>query len=85
MDELDLARLTPEATPAALAQWQRAHAVGDEWRVHGRWLGPVPFAATPMPMVKMPIRAMARPRDHEERRPGVRADWVGRALCFIPP
>jgi TDG/mug DNA glycosylase family protein len=45
MDELDLARLTPEATPAALAQWQRAHAVGDEWRVHGRWLGPVPFAA----------------------------------------
>lgn len=44
MDELDLARLTPEATPAALAQWQRDHAVGDERRVHGRWLGPVPFA-----------------------------------------
>jgi TDG/mug DNA glycosylase family protein len=43
--ELDLARLTPEATPAALAQWQRAHAVGDQRRVHGRWLGPVPFAA----------------------------------------
>jgi TDG/mug DNA glycosylase family protein len=45
VDELDLARLTPEATPAALAQWQRAHAVGDERRVHGRWLGPVPFPA----------------------------------------
>jgi TDG/mug DNA glycosylase family protein len=43
VEELDLARLTPEATPAALAQWQRSHAVGDEWRVHGRWLGPVPF------------------------------------------
>jgi TDG/mug DNA glycosylase family protein len=43
VEDLDLVRLTPEATPAALAQWQRAHAVGDEQRVHGRWLGPVPF------------------------------------------
>jgi TDG/mug DNA glycosylase family protein len=43
VEDLDLARLTPEATPAALAQWQRSHAVGDTWRVHGRWLGPVPF------------------------------------------
>ena len=40
---LELARLTPEATPAALAAWQRAHAVGDELAVHGRWYGPVAF------------------------------------------
>ena len=45
MQELDLARLTPEATPAALAEWQRAHEPGAELDVHGRWFGPVPFAA----------------------------------------
>ena len=44
VDELDLARLTPEATPAALAEWHRAHEPGDELDVHGRWFGPVPFA-----------------------------------------
>jgi TDG/mug DNA glycosylase family protein len=44
VEELDLARLTPEATPAALAEWQRAHAPGDQLDVHGRWFGPVPFA-----------------------------------------
>jgi TDG/mug DNA glycosylase family protein len=42
-DEMDLARLTPEATPALLAEWQRAHAPGDELQVHGRWYGPIPF------------------------------------------
>jgi TDG/mug DNA glycosylase family protein len=45
VEELDLARLTPEATPAALAEWQRAHASGAELDVHWRWFGPVPFAA----------------------------------------
>src|SRR6478735_3849108 len=45
VEELDLARLTPEATPAALAEWQRAHEPGAELDVHGRWFGPVPFAA----------------------------------------
>lgn len=45
MESLDLARLTPEATPATLAAWQRAHDVGDEIAVHGRWFGPIPFEA----------------------------------------
>ncbi len=40
---MDLARLTPEATPALLAEWQRAHAPGDQLHVHGRWFGPIPF------------------------------------------
>ncbi len=43
MEELDLARLTPEATPAALAEWHRHHEPGTELDVHGRWFGPVPF------------------------------------------
>ena len=43
MESLDLARLTPEATPATLASWQRDHAVDDELAVHGRWFGPIPF------------------------------------------
>ena len=43
MEELDLARLTPEATPAALAEWHRAHEPGTQLDVHGRWFGPVPF------------------------------------------
>ena len=42
-DDLDLARLTAEATPAALAGWHRDHAVGEEVAVHGIWLGPVSF------------------------------------------
>ncbi len=40
---LDLALLTPEATPAVLAEWQRGHPPGEELVVRGRWLGPVPF------------------------------------------
>lgn len=40
---LDLARLTPEATPAALAEWHRSHGVGEEIAVQGRWYGTVPF------------------------------------------
>jgi TDG/mug DNA glycosylase family protein len=44
VEELDLARLTPEATPAALAEWHRHHEPGAELEVHGRWFGPVPFA-----------------------------------------
>ncbi len=40
---LDLARLTPEATPAALAAWHRDHPVDAEIVVHGSWYGPVPF------------------------------------------
>ena len=40
---LDLARLTAEATPAALAAWHRDHSVGEEIAVHGSWLGPVSF------------------------------------------
>ena len=40
---LDLARLTAEATPAALAEWHRSHDTGDEIAVHGSWHGPVPF------------------------------------------
>ena len=44
MEELDLARLTPEATPAALAEWQRAHEPGAQLDVHGRWFAPMPFA-----------------------------------------
>ncbi len=43
METLELARLTPEATPATLAAWQRAHDVDDEIAVHGRWFGPIPF------------------------------------------
>ena len=43
MEDLDLARLTPEATPAALAEWQRGQPPGAELDVHGRWFGPVPF------------------------------------------
>jgi TDG/mug DNA glycosylase family protein len=43
VEGLDLARLTPEATPAALAEWQRAHDPGAELVVHGRWYGPVGF------------------------------------------
>ena len=42
-DDLDLARLTAEATPAALAAWHRDHGVGQEIAVHGSWLGPVSF------------------------------------------
>jgi len=44
VDELDLARSRRRRPRRQLAQWQREHAVGDERRVHGRWLGPVPFA-----------------------------------------
>lgn len=40
---LDLARLTAEATPAALAEWHRRHDTGDEIAVHGSWHGPLPF------------------------------------------
>lgn len=40
---LDLARLTPEAVPASLAQWHRDHAVGEEIVVRGQWHGPVEF------------------------------------------
>lgn len=40
---LDLARLTPEATPAALAAWHRDHEPGAEIVVQGSWYGPVPF------------------------------------------
>ncbi len=43
--DLDLARLTPEATPAALAAWHRDHRVDDEIIVHGSWYGPVTFGA----------------------------------------
>lgn len=43
METLDLARITPEATPAMLAAWQRAHDVGEEVAVHGRWFGPISF------------------------------------------
>ncbi len=42
-ENLDLARLTPEATPAALAGWHRDHRVDDEIVVHGSWYGPTPF------------------------------------------
>lgn len=42
-DDLNLARLTAEATPAALAAWHRDHGVGDEIGIHGSWLGPVSF------------------------------------------
>ena len=36
-DSLDLARYAPEAVPAALAEWQRAHPPGTELTVHGEW------------------------------------------------
>ncbi len=42
---LDLARLTAEATPAALAEWHRSHETGDEIAVHGSWHAPLPFEA----------------------------------------
>jgi G:T/U mismatch-specific DNA glycosylase len=44
-DDLNLARLTAEATPAALAAWHRDHGVGEELAVRGQWRGPVPFEA----------------------------------------
>jgi TDG/mug DNA glycosylase family protein len=34
---LDLARYTPEAVPAALAEWHRAHEPGATLRVDGEW------------------------------------------------
>lgn len=42
-DSLDLSRLTPEATPATIAEWHRAHEPGATLVVQGRWFGPVPF------------------------------------------